>query len=84
MCGEDSHNIKGIFPDKLNIKKAPTTKWSRHSWATIARNKCRVNKDDVALCLGHKDFDNTVTDIYIEDDYTIIDESNCMVISYIN
>ena len=62
------------FPENVS------TNWARHSWATIARNDCKINKDDVALCLGHEDSDNKVTDIYIKYDYSIIDGSNRMVI----
>ena len=75
--------VKGIFP-KLEIDKPVTTKWARHTWATIARNNCRINKDDVALCLGHEDSDNRVTDIYIDYDYSIIDDSNRKVIDFVN
>jgi site-specific recombinase XerD len=62
------------FPTEIS------SNWARHSWATIARNDCRINKDDVALCLGHEDMDNKVTDIYIKYDYSIIDRSNRKVI----
>jgi integrase len=83
LSGETSHKIEGVFP-KLKIAKHPTTKWARHTWATIARNECKISKDDVALCLGHEDEDNQVTDMYIKYDYSIIDESNRKVIDYIN
>ena len=83
LHGSDSRRVKGIFP-KLGIDKSVTTKWARHTWATLARNECRVNKDDVALCLGHQDFDNRVTDMYIKYDYSIIDESNRKVIDFVN
>lgn len=82
LSGEAYHKIKGVFP-KLKIPKQPTTKWARHSWATIARNECKISKDDVALCLGHEDEDNNVTDMYIKYDYSIIDESNRKVIDII-
>ncbi len=82
LTGEKSHNIKGILP-KLGIRKKVTTKWARHTWATIARNDCRINKDDVALCLGHEDIDNQVTDMYVKYDYSIIDEANRKVIDMI-
>lgn len=77
--GKAFANIPGTFP-KLNFPHEVTTKWARHSWATIARNDCRISKDDVALCLGHEDLDNKVTDMYIKYDYTIIDESNRKVL----
>ncbi len=83
MSGEKSHKITGIF-QRLRIQKIVTTKWARHTWATIARNECQINKDDIALCLGHEDIDNRVTDIYIKHDYSIIDNSNRKVISFIN
>ena len=41
---------------------------------TIARNDCRVSKDDVALALNHVDEGNRVTDIYIAKDWRIVDE----------
>ena len=83
LSGEAYNKIEGVFP-KLKIPKHPTTKWARHSWATIARNECKISKDDVALCLGHEDEDNNVTDMYIKYDYSIIDESNRKVIDIIN
>ncbi len=83
LSGEAYHKIKGVFP-KLRITKHPTTKWARHTWATIARNECKISKDDVALCLGHEDEDNNVTDMYIKYDFSIIDESNRKVIDIIN
>jgi integrase len=68
---------KATYPQDI------TTNWARHTWATIARNDCSINKDDIALCLGHEDADNKVTDIYIRYDYSIIDTANKMVISMI-
>ncbi len=82
LCGNEYAHITGIF-QRLEIPKKVTTKWARHTWATFARNDCRINKDDVALCLGHEDKDNQVTDMYIKYDYSIIDESNEKVINLI-
>jgi integrase len=70
-------DLKASFPLKVS------TNWARHTWATIARNDCRINKDDVALCMGHEDIDNRVTDIYIRYDYSIIDESNRKVLDLV-
>jgi len=70
-------NVRLDFPEKI------TSNWARHSWATIARNDCRVPKDDVALCLGHEDADNKVTDIYIRYDYSIIDEANRKILDLV-
>ena len=83
LSGDKSHNIVGIFAH-MNINKKVTTKWARHTWATIARNNCKINKDDVALSLGHKDLVNKVTDLYIKPDHSLIDSANKKVISFIN
>ena len=82
LHGEHYHNITGIT-QRLGIKKQVTSKWAKHTWATIARNDCQINKDDVALCLGHEDSDNRVTDMYVKYDYRIIDESNRKVLDLI-
>ncbi|MEH3114500.1 tyrosine-type recombinase/integrase [Pedobacter terrae] len=55
--------------------------WARHSFATIARNKCRKSKDDVALALNHVDEARKTTDIYIEKDWSILDEVQNAVVS---
>ena len=67
----------------LNFNLALSSNHARHTWATIARNDCRISKDDVALCLGHEDQDNRVTDDYITYDYTIIDEANRKVLNLV-
>lgn len=72
-------NLRKVDP-KATYPLEISTNWARHTWATIARNVCRIDKDDVALCLGHEDSDNMVTDIYINYDYSIIDESNRKVL----
>ncbi len=83
LSGDKSHNIVGIFAH-LNIDKKVTTKWARHTWATIARNDCEFSTDDIALCLGHKDPTNKITDLYIKKDYSKIDKINKKVIAFIN
>jgi integrase len=57
--------------------------WARHSFASIARNKCRMNKDDIAEALNHVDGEHRTTDIYIEKDWSIIDDVQAAVIDYI-
>ncbi|WP_372936418.1 tyrosine-type recombinase/integrase [Mariniphaga sediminis] len=61
--------------ETLNIPKI-TTNWSRHSWASIARNKAGASKADVDFCLGHVNNDYKMADIYIETDYSICDKIN--------
>lgn len=57
-----------------------TTYWARHTWATIARS-LKISKDDIALALGHGG--RTVTDIYIDEDLTAIDEANRRVLDWV-
>lgn len=48
--------------------------WARHTFANLARNKCRMSKDDVGLALNHVDEGHRTTDIYIEKDWSIVDD----------
>jgi hypothetical protein len=57
--------------------------WARHSFGNLARNKCRKSKDDVALALNHVDQGRKTTDIYLEKDWTIVDEVQAAVLSLI-
>ncbi len=58
--------------------------WARHSFATLARNACRKSKDDIALALNHVDESRKTTDIYIQKDWTIVDEVQSAVLELIN
>lgn len=53
---------------------------ARHSWATIARNAAKVDKYTVHAALNHVDDDMKTTDIYIDKDFTLIDEANRKVL----
>jgi hypothetical protein len=57
-----------------------TSYWARHSFASTACNKCRINKDDIAETLNHVDGEHRTTDIYIEKDWSIIDDVQAAVI----
>ena len=64
------------------------TKWlhlryARHTWATIARNKCGISKDDVDLALNHVDQGLKMADAYIAKDWSLIDKANRVVLDYI-
>jgi integrase len=48
--------------------------WARHTFGNLARNKCRMSIDDVALALNHVEKGHKTTDIYIEKDWDIVDE----------
>ncbi|RQP17000.1 MAG: recombinase [Parapedobacter sp.] len=55
--------------------------WARHTFASVARNDCRMSKDDVALALNHVDEGNRTTDIYIAKDWRIVDDVQRKVIA---
>lgn len=65
------------------IKEPLSTYYARHSWATIARNKCGVSKDDVDLALNHIDQGLKMADVYIEKDWSIIDQANRKVLDFL-
>ncbi|MCC8409083.1 hypothetical protein LJ707_09085 [Mucilaginibacter sp. UR6-1] len=54
--------------------------WARHTFANIARNKCKISKDDIAEALNHVDGEHRTTDIYIEKDWSIVDHVQDAVI----
>jgi integrase len=55
--------------------------WARHTFGNLARNKCRLSVDDIALALNHVEKGNKTTDIYIEKDWNIVDEVQASVIT---
>jgi len=61
-----------------------TLYWARHSFANLGRNKCRMSKDDVGLALNHVDHGNKTTDIYIEKDWSIVDDVQANVIALLS
>lgn len=48
----------------------------RHSWATIARNVLNISKDDIDLCLNHVNEAHKMADVYIDKDFTRVDQAN--------
>ena len=56
---------------------------ARHSWATIALNKCKIDKYTVHAALNHVDASMRVTDIYIERDFVNENNANAKVIKYV-
>ena len=51
-----------------------TMHWTRHSFATIAHNKCRHSFNDIAVPLNHIDNGHKTRDINIEKDWQIVDD----------
>lgn len=56
---------------------------ARHSWATIALNKCGIDKYTVHAALNHVDESMRVTDIYIERDFVNENKANAKVVNYV-
>ena len=56
---------------------------ARHSWATIALNKCGIDKYTVHAALNHVDESMRVTDIYIERDFVNENRANAKVVRYV-
>ena len=73
--------LKGIR-DQLNIDELEVYA-ARHSWATIALNKCGIDKYTVHAALNHVDESMRVTDIYIERDFVNENKANAKVIKYV-
>lgn len=60
-----------------------STYYARHTWATIARNKCKISKSDVDECLNHVNKNEELADVYIEKDWSVIDDANRKVLDHI-
>src|SRR5690606_41382796 len=73
-----SRGMKQIC-QKLGLNGITLT-WARHTFGTVARNKARFSKDDVALALNHVETGRKTTDIYIEKDSSIVDELQYQVL----
>ena len=73
--------LKGIG-DQLNIDDLEFYA-ARHSWATIALNKCGIDKYTVHAALNHVDESMRVTDIYIERDFVNENKANAKLIKYV-
>ena len=73
--------LKGIG-DQLNIDDLEFYA-ARHSWTTIALNKCGIDKYTVHAALNHVDESMRVTDIYIERDFVNENKANAKVIKYV-
>lgn len=79
MIDKSLKNVANV----LEIDVPLTTYYARHSWATIARNKCHISKSDVDECLNHVVPENKMADVYIEKDWSFIDNANRTVLDYV-
>jgi len=76
---------KGLKRIGKNIECPELTFYAaRHTFASLARNSCRISKDDVAAALNHVDQTLRVTDIYIAKDWSIIDRVQRSVVKHLN
>lgn len=61
-----------------------TTYHARHTWATIARNRCKIPRDTVDEALDHAPRGgDRVTDVYIERDWKMLWDANRSVIDLV-
>jgi integrase len=86
----DSHTFssnvnKGlkVVAKACKINEPLSTYYARHSWATIARNRCSISKDDIDLALNHVDSGKKMADVYIEKDWAMLDIANRKVLDYV-
>ena len=56
---------------------------ARHTWASIARNECKVDAYTVDKALNHISRDLQMLDVYVKRDYTAINKANKKVIDYV-
>lgn len=79
----NKHINKGlsIIASRLEVPKFDFYS-ARHTWASIARNKLGIDKYTIHEALNHAS-ELDITDIYIQKDYTNINNANAKVIQYI-
>ena len=74
-------NKRGALIKKKITPLYPSIVWytARRSWATIAA-ELDVPKEIIGKALGHSEWDNTTTDLYISFDYKKVDAANRMIL----
>lgn len=79
----NKHINKGlsIVASRLGVPKFDFYS-ARHTWASIARNKLGIDKYTIHEALNHAS-ELDITDIYIQRDYTNINNANAKVMRYI-
>ena len=90
---DKTYNVKVQITYRRNVKRLSTSIFvkpedlefysARHSWATIAINKVRIDKYTVHSALNHLDESMKVTDIYIERDFSTENSANTKVLEYV-
>lgn len=77
-------NKRGAMVKKQIIPLHQDIVWytARRSWATIAA-EMDIPKEVIGKALGHSEWDNTTTDIYIDFNYKKVDVANRRVIDWV-
>lgn len=78
-------NKRGALVKKEIKPLHPDIVWytARRSWATIAAS-LDIPKETIGKALGHSEWDNSTTDLYIRFDYKKVDDANRKVIDCLN
>lgn len=78
-------NKRGALIKKEITPLHPDIVWytARRSWATIAAS-LDIPKEVIGKALGHSEWDNTTTDLYIQFDHKKIDDANRKVIDHLD
>lgn len=78
-------NKRGALIRKEITPLHPDIVWytARRSWATIAAS-LDIPKEVIGKALGHSEWDNTTTDLYIQFDHKKIDDANRKVIDHLD
>jgi len=56
---------------------------ARHTWASIARNECKIDAYTVDKALNHIPKDMALLDVYVKKDYRLINQANRKVIDFV-
>ena len=56
---------------------------ARHSFATIAANDVKIDRYTINLMLNHTDNSMKVTELYIREDFSQINEANERLLEYV-
>lgn len=81
FCHACNMGMKDVA-DAVGIGESLTTYYARHSWATIARNICKIDFDTVNAALNHVHRGaDRIGDVYIARDYSAIWEAQQAVMN---
>ena len=79
---EENKKIKNK-DDKLPLIDNLQFYQARHTWASIARNELGIDAYTVDKALNHLNRDLRLLDVYVKQDFTLINDANKKVIDYV-